>query len=243
MDLGVYVSVYWAATIIGGGYLVFSALTGHLGGLLDHDTAAGGHGQHVDVGHAGGQVAGGHGPAGVDGHSHPAGADAFTIASPAIVSTFLGMGGVCGLVLTQAGMAGPISLLVAACAAIALSAAALFGLNGLLRRVQGSSHIRFAEATNLEAEVITPVPPQGLGEIAFTAKGSRRTGPARSSDGREIPRGTRVVIVAHREGCFQVEPTVDERLRLLGSDVSSKAEPAPQGGVSDAESTVLTDSK
>lgn len=235
MDLSVYESIYWAATIIGGGYLVFSALTGQLGGMMDHDAGAGGHDAHVDSGHG----AGAHAEAAheadatgdtADADSDSNGADAFTITSPAIIATFLGMGGICGLLFTQAGIGGAISLLAAGTAGIALAGAALFGLNGLLRRVQGSSHIRFAEATNLEAEVITPIAERGVGEIAFTAKGSRRTGPARSTDGRAIPRGTRVVIVTHRDGHFNVEATVDERLRLLGlhaAESSGEAEASP----------------
>lgn len=216
MDASVYMTIYWAGAIIGCGYLVFSAVTGHLGGLFDHDVGGAEHDVHVDVGHGTEAVGdGGHVEGAAHAESDSGGAYAFTVASPAIISAFIGMAGICGLILSQAGVGGPLSLLVSCAVGMALAASALFGLNGLLERVQGSSHIRLADAANLEAEVITSVPEHGVGEIAFTAKGSRRTGPARAVDGAPIPRGARVVIVHYQDGCFHVQPTIDERLRLL----------------------------
>jgi len=46
----------------------------------------------------------------------------------------------------------------------------------------------------LTAEVVAPIPEDGIGEIAVIAQGSRVTYPARSSQGKAIKRGSLVVI-------------------------------------------------
>jgi membrane protein implicated in regulation of membrane protease activity len=65
----------------------------------------------------------------------------------------------------------------------------------IMRSVESTSHIRADEAVGSEAEVTVPIPKDGLGEIAFTAKGSRQNSPARSVDGSEVAARTTVKIV------------------------------------------------
>jgi membrane protein implicated in regulation of membrane protease activity len=185
---------------------------------VDHGGVDLGHGDAgADVGHGdlGGDVDVDHG--GELGHEvSEMSSSVVGILSPSIWATFMAMAGASGLIAENTGIGGPWSLVVALAAGTALSAVALFGLNTLARNVQGSSHIRLADTTNLEGQVITTIPAEGTGEVAYSARGSRRGGPARSADGKEIPRGTQVIIVKHEGGFFYVRPTVDERLRLLG---------------------------
>ncbi len=47
----------------------------------------------------------------------------------------------------------------------------------------------------LTVQVITSIPEQGTGEIALEAKGCRINGPARSVDGRAIPKNAAVTVV------------------------------------------------
>jgi membrane protein implicated in regulation of membrane protease activity len=65
----------------------------------------------------------------------------------------------------------------------------------IMRSAESTSHIRADEAVGQEAEVTVPIPKDGLGEIVFTAKGSRQNSPARSVDGAEIAARTTVKIV------------------------------------------------
>jgi hypothetical protein len=44
-------------------------------------------------------------------------------------------------------------------------------------------------------QVITPIPENGTGEVVIIAKGTRVAGPARSVDGKAIPRNAAVEIV------------------------------------------------
>jgi len=45
-----------------------------------------------------------------------------------------------------------------------------------------------------EAEVITPIPAHGIGEVAVQMKGQRERASARTLDGSAVPRGQVVVI-------------------------------------------------
>jgi hypothetical protein len=45
-----------------------------------------------------------------------------------------------------------------------------------------------------ECQVITPVPAGGAGEVAYTIKGQREQGPARSADGSAIAKGQLVTV-------------------------------------------------
>jgi membrane protein implicated in regulation of membrane protease activity len=61
---------------------------------------------------------------------------------------------------------------------------------------QGSSAVRLRDVGGKKAEIITPVPKNGLGQVAFVTRGTRTTWAARSVDGKPIPRGAIVTIKA-----------------------------------------------
>lgn len=64
----------------------------------------------------------------------------------------------------------------------------------LMSGSRGSSQIRLADLPGAPAEVITPIPPGGIGEVAAMVGGQRFAGPAREEEGRELPRGARVTV-------------------------------------------------
>ena len=61
------------------------------------------------------------------------------------------------------------------------------------------------------------VPESGVGEVEYVARGSRYNGPARSEDGRPLPRGTQALIVRVEEGVCVVKPSIEERFKRLGA--------------------------
>jgi len=217
-----YMTAYTVMLVVGGFFLAVLSFAGHLHiGGGDHD---------MQVGHAGTDVAvAGHGEVDVHahagehhagtGHGHEAHDDSssgFSIMSPFVWSTFIAMSGLGGIVTTKAGLVGAWSTPPAFGSGLVVALATMFGFNVLLDKIEGSSHFSVADSIELEGEVITSIPAAGVGEVAFTAKGARRSGPARSADAVDLPQGTRVAIVRTEGTCLFVRPTTEERLRLLG---------------------------
>jgi len=70
---------------------------------------------------------------------------------------------------------------------------------------QGSSEAIVADLVGVEAEVITAIPAEGLGEIAYNAKQARYNAPARTVDGKSLGPHTVVKIVRVLGGTYFVE--------------------------------------
>jgi len=231
-----YLLLHYTMAGIGLAGLAVLGLAGHLhiggGHGLDagHDLDVGhdvdvGHdldvGHGVDVDHG---LEAGHAPGDLD---HDLGG-AFHAWSPIVVSTVLFMSGASGIAATNLGLGGGWSLPPAFGAGLLVSAAALFGLNTMMRKLQGTCSYRNTDIVHRDAEVITPIPEGGVGEVAFIIQHTRRCGPARSADGAAVPRGARVTIVDLRDNGYLVRPTTEERLRLLRSVETSAT---PEDGV------------
>jgi hypothetical protein len=165
MTIGI---IYIGLLIVG---VVYAVLTGVLGWVSDL-----GGDIHIDLS--------GHLDAG---HIHPI--------SGTIVATFVtgfGAGGVVGdYVLHWSLVAG---LALAAGSGLALAGAAFVVLDFLFHQTQAGSEFDAQGNVDREAEVITTIPPGGLGEIAYVVKGQRESASARASDGEGIARGRIVVI-------------------------------------------------
>jgi len=138
---------------------------------------------------------------------HDAGADAhpgdgghgdssLSVLSPTIVAAFISGFGGTGILITGLTQW---SVLAGAMTSVAgglfLAFAAFFLLGLLYSRTQGGSEYLTSELTGVDAEVITAIPENGFGEIAYSAKGTRANAPARSLDGRPIPKHSPVTIV------------------------------------------------
>jgi hypothetical protein len=115
--------------------------------------------------------------------------------SPITISTFITTFGAIGIIARQLfNVSGPFSLLWSTGGGLLLAGAMFLFYSRFLIGSQGSSEVRVSQLAGLTAEVIAPIPEDGIGEIAVVAQGSRVTYPARSSRGAAIKRGTLVVI-------------------------------------------------
>ncbi len=161
--------VYIGLLLVG---VVYAGIAGALGWISD----VGGADIHVD--------ASGHLDAG---HPHPI--------SGTIVATFItgfGGGGTVGHYLLELPLGA--SLVLAAASGVILAAAAFGVLELIFKQTQAGSEFVVEELSGREAEVITSIPRDGPGEVAYIVKGQREVSAARTSDGEPVARGRLVVI-------------------------------------------------
>lgn len=162
-----------------GAGLVFTVLSAVLGHLFGGD-----HG-HMDG-------SGGHAEAGVDSSDAPG----VSAMSPTIIASFITAFGGFGVIFTQIpATRNPwISAPLAVLGGFLIAWMVLEMLRQLFRRTQGSSESHVATLVGLEASVITPIPADGVGEIAYVQAGSRYTAPAREQNGVAVACGKTVKI-------------------------------------------------
>jgi membrane protein implicated in regulation of membrane protease activity len=151
-------------------------------------------GHFLGGGHDGGvHGSGGHAEAGLDGHGMP-GISAF---SPLILASFVTAFGGLGIIFhdipatSSAWKSAPL----AAVGAFAIAYVLLILLRLLFKDTQGSSEGIVAETIGMIGHVITPIPAEGVGEIAYVQAGSRYTAPAREEKGLPVPNGQAVKII------------------------------------------------
>lgn len=170
--------IYTACLALGLLFTIISAFTSHFFG--------GGHDGHMDVG------TGGHAEAGYD-HSGVPGISFF---SPTVLSCFVTAFGACGLILTriEATKSVWISAPISAMAGLIMATLAFLLFNWMFEKTQSSSEVRVASLVGQTASIITPIPENGVGEIAYVQGGSRYTAPARTETGTSIPAGKPVRI-------------------------------------------------
>src|SRR6476620_11068323 len=169
--------IYTACLALGLLFTIISAFTSHF---------FGGHDGHMDVG------TGGHAEAGYD-HSGVPGISFF---SPTVLSCFVTAFGACGLILTriEATKSVWISAPISAMAGLIMATLAFLLFNWMFEKTQSSSEVRVASLVGQTASIITPIPENGVGEIAYVQGGSRYTAPARTETGTSVPAGKPVRI-------------------------------------------------
>lgn len=143
--------------------------------------------------HAGGDVgAGGHAEAGFD-HSGVPGISFF---SPTVLACFVTAFGASGVILSRieatksVWISAPISILIG----VILAFGAFLLFNSMFKATQGSSESRVASLIGQTASIITPIPSDGVGEIAYVQGGTRYTAPARTETGEAVGAGKPVRI-------------------------------------------------
>jgi membrane protein implicated in regulation of membrane protease activity len=160
--------------------------------------AFGGHDAHTDVG------TGGHADTGFDHGGMPG----MSIFSPTVIASFLTALGALGMIFSSieatkaVWLAAPLSLV----GAILISAAVFWLFNTVFRHTQSSSESHVRSLLGQTATIITPIPANGVGEIAYVQAGSRYTAPARVDPGTAVPNGQTVVIVRVVGSQFYVQP-------------------------------------
>jgi membrane-bound ClpP family serine protease len=170
--------IYTACLALGLMFTIISAMLGHFFG--GHDV--GGH----DIG------TGGHAEAGYD-HSGVPGVSFF---SPTVLACFVTAFGACGLILEHIDKTRSvwISAPISAVAGLIMAGIAFFLFNAMFKATQSSSESRVASLVGKPASIITPIPANGVGEIAYIQGGTRYTAPARTESGVAVPSGRPVRI-------------------------------------------------
>ena len=174
---------YLICLLLGLFYGVFAGLFSILGGHFGEQ-----HG--IDSpGHTATEVSQmGHDPGTVDTGMH------MTPLNPVVVSIFLVSFGGTGLAAMQLFDWNLASLAVAAPSGFVLAAITFAIFEKIFSATQGSSEPAQQEIVGKEAEVITPIPENGLGEIAYTRRGSRFTAAARSESGAAVAKNAIVTV-------------------------------------------------
>lgn len=160
---------------------LFTLLTLFFGHAFGH-----GHDSHV-----GGS--GGHAEAGADASDMPG----ISIFSPTVITTFITAFGGYGIILRQFPLTSRpmFSAPLAAVGAVLTAGSVLWILQKLFHATQSSSESRVADLAGAVGHIITPIPKNGVGEIAYVQGGSRYTAPAREDNGTPVPTGAAVKIV------------------------------------------------
>jgi membrane protein implicated in regulation of membrane protease activity len=168
--------IYGICLVVGLTFTIISVIAGHF---------MGGHGDHV-----GGS--GGHAEAGADASDMPG----ISIFSPTVIAAFITAFGGFGLIFTQFQatskmiVSAPLSIV----SGVIVSGIMYSFLASVFRHSQSSSESRVAELAGTEASVVTPIPENGVGEIAYVVSGTRYTAPARMENGAAVPSGKLVKI-------------------------------------------------
>jgi membrane protein implicated in regulation of membrane protease activity len=160
-------------------FTIVSAFLGHLFG--------GGHDAHADVGTHG------HAEAGFD-HTGMPGLAPF---SPTTIACFITAMGGLGMIFTSIKATNHvwISLPLSVLGGLAVAAGVFFLFNSIFHSLQSSSESRVGSLVGQTATIITPIPANGVGEIAYVQGGTRYSAPARESEGGAVAAGKTVKIV------------------------------------------------
>lgn len=177
--------VYLFCLVLGLTFTLVSAFFGHFAG-------------HHNIG------SGGHVTAGADNSDGP-GISAF---SPTIISAFVAGFGAFGVMFYEVPWTRPVyfSAPLSMLCAFAVAAGLLWVLRTLIRHTQSSSESHIGKLVGTNATVISPIPQQGVGEIAYVQGGSRYTAPARTESGGAVGSGATVKINRITGSQFYVVP-------------------------------------
>ena len=170
--------IYGICLALGLLFTIISAIAGHFFG--------GGHDGHMDIG------TGGHAEAGFD----DSGVPGISFFSPTVLACFITAFGATGLILSniEATRSIWISAPISSVIGVFLAWLTFLIFNTLFSKTQSSSESRVATLVGVTASIATPIPENGVGEIAYVQGGTRYTAPARTEDGSPVPHGKPVRI-------------------------------------------------
>ncbi len=182
------VIVYAFCLVVGLVFALVSAVAGHLFGG-DHDS---------DIG-TGGEAEAGFGDAGIP---------TISFFSPTVLASFITAFGAFGLIFSRipATRSVWLSAPLAIVCALGIAGLTLWFFNTVFRKTQSSSESRLATVVGMTATVITPIPENGVGEIAYVQGGTRYNAPARAEGGVAVPSGKSVKITRIVGTQFYVQP-------------------------------------
>jgi membrane protein implicated in regulation of membrane protease activity len=168
--------IYLFCLVVGLVFTLVSVAVGHFfGGHADHVAGSGGQAE-----------------AGADNSDMPG----ISIFSPTIVASFITAFGAFGMIFTEFEptkrviFSAPLSLV----SALVTAGAMYMILGSLFSHTQSSSESHISRLTGTTASVVSPIPENGVGEIAYVVSDTRYTAPARSENGAAIANGKLVKI-------------------------------------------------
>lgn len=203
---------YFVCTAFGFLFALVTVVFGELGTHFGDHGVEVGHGS-VEVDHPGADVGvghdadvgGGHEAGGVDISSEAQHMPQASYLNTLTILVFITFFGLAGLLATWVLHMPPLMSLAFALPVGLIAAAGEFVLYvNVFIKAQGSSEATMQETLGCEAEVITTIPAEHMGEIAYIIKGTRYNAPAKSADNEELPRGTKVRIVNTQGGVLVV---------------------------------------
>lgn len=179
--------VYAICFFVGLLFTLLSAFFGHM---------FGGHEVHSDLG------TGGHAEAGYSDTGMP-GLSPF---SPTTICSFITAFGGFGLIFTRIPATSNVwvSLPLSILGGLVVAGAVLWLFGVIFHNTQSSSESVVGALVGRTATVITPIPPAGVGEIAYVHCGTRYTAPAREQSGAAVGNGQTVKITRIAESQFYV---------------------------------------
>ena len=180
--------IYAICLVVGLIFTLFSAVAGHLFGGHDGDVGVG---------------TGGHAEAGFD-HTGVPGISFF---SPTVLASFVTAFGAFGLIFTKISATKSVwaSAPLSAVGGVVIASGTFWLFNTMFSKTQSSSESRIADVAGQTASIVTPIPLNGVGEIAYVQGGSRYTAPARAEKGVPIGHGETVKITRVSGNQFFVE--------------------------------------
>ena len=187
------VIVYIVCLAVGLLFTFISAVAGHfLGGGHEFD-------------HGGDIGTGGHAEAGLDTHGMPG----ISFFSPTVLASFVTAFGAFGLIFSHIEATKSVwaSAPLAAVSGGVVAGLVFLLFNAMFQKTQSSSESHVASLPGQVASVNTPIPENGVGEIAYVQGGTRYTAPARAEDGKPIAAGKTVRISRIVGTQFYVEPS------------------------------------
>lgn len=180
--------IYLVCLVVGLLFTIISAIAGHFFG-----------------GHDGGDVGtGGHAEAGFE----DSGVPGMSFFSPTVLASFVTAFGAGGLILSsiEATKSVWVSAPISAVIGVLIAGATFLFFDALFKRTQSSSESRVASLLGQTASIVTPIPENGVGEIAYVQGGTRYTAPARTENGAAISLGKPVRISRIVGTQYYVEP-------------------------------------
>lgn len=180
--------IYTVCLVVGLAFTIISAIAGHFFGGHDGDAIG----------------TGGHAEAGLDSSGLPG----ISFFSPTVLATFVTAFGALGLAFEQveATRSVWVSAPLAAVGGGLVALLVFWLFNSMFHRTQSSSESHVASLVGHDATVVTPIPADGVGEIAYVQGGTRYTAPARSTSTEVIVSGCPVRIARIVGTQFYVEP-------------------------------------
>jgi membrane protein implicated in regulation of membrane protease activity len=194
---------------------------GHGVEVSGHDVDVGGHNvtvgdHHLDVGDHGDSST----QSGSNTHPSTSSGQAFSPVSPITIATFITSFGGVGLIMKEALRAPSfLSLPVASGSGFVVAGIIFYFFYKIFQVTQASSEPTMESVLDIEAEVITPIPANGVGEISYVVKGSRFTAPARAEEQEAIAKHAMVRITKVVGNIFYIREIPDEQLRRLASEI------------------------